>query len=164
MSEADNCSCYDAAMERQALMNGSVFKPVFPENLPYWMGDNMDGGGWHMGKREARKIMESINAAEGVKHDSGKPRYELIPPEALEGTVRVLTFGARKYGDRNFERGILYSRVFGAAMRHLWTWWRGEDNDPETGESHLHHAACCVMMLQTYTERSMKGFDDRPKK
>lgn len=136
----DGCSSLDAAYERKALMDGSCHKPVFPENWSY--------------SNEISSV--------GVKHDAGKPRYELIPPEALDGVTRILTFGATKYGDRNYEKGINYSRVFGAAMRHLWTWWRGEENDPETGESHLHHAACCVMMLQTYVERKMDKFDDRP--
>jgi hypothetical protein len=98
---------------------------------------------------------------EGMKDDSGKARYDLLAPEALSGLVDVLTFGARKYADRNWERGIAFSRVFGAVMRHLWAWWRGEDNDPETGLSHLDHAACCIHFLSTYTKRGMSRFDDR---
>lgn len=98
---------------------------------------------------------------EGVKLDAGKPRYELLAPESLEGTARVLTFGATKYADRNWEKGMNWSRVFGALMRHLWAWWRGEEKDPETGESHLHHAACCIMFLQAYEARKA-GEDDRP--
>ena len=96
----------------------------------------------------------------GIKLDSGKPRYELAPPEALAGQVRILTLGAAKYTDRNWERGMEWSRVFGAVQRHLWAWYGGEDNDPETGESHMHHAACCVAFLQTYIERGT-GTDDR---
>lgn len=99
---------------------------------------------------------------EGVKHDSGKPRFELLAPEALEGTARILTFGATKYADRNWEKGMKWSRVFGALMRHLWAWWRGQHADPETGESHLHHAACCIMFLQAYEAREI-GEDDRHK-
>lgn len=38
-------------------------------------------------------------------------------------------------------------RYFAAAMRHLWAWWTGEERDAETGESHLAHAACCVLFL-----------------
>jgi len=101
--------------------------------------------------------------AEGRKDDSGKQRYDLLSPEALDGLVSVLTFGATKYADRNWEAGILYGRVFAAAMRHLWAWWMCVDRDSETGISHLDHAACCIHFLSTYEKRGMIEFDNRPK-
>ena len=100
---------------------------------------------------------------EGLKFDNGKTRYELVPPEALEEITKVLTFGATKYADRNWEKGIKYSRVFGACMRHLWAWWRGEDKDPETGLSHLAHAGCCIFFLLTFEQRKMDDFNDSPR-
>ena len=101
---------------------------------------------------------------EGIKHDVGKPRIELIPPELIFETAKVLTKGAIKYSDRNWEKGIIYSRVFGALMRHMWDWWWGRDRDDETGESHLAHAACCIAFLIAYESRNMPdGLDDRPK-
>jgi hypothetical protein len=83
--------------------------------------------------------------------------------------VEVLTFGADKYEDRNWEKGIKYGRVFGALMRHLTSWWmakiRGQDGiDPETGMSQLSHAQCCLHFLATYEGRgTYTEFDDRPK-
>lgn len=106
------------------------------------------------------KPADHFDNSGGIKLDAGKLRYDLYPPEALEGTVRILTLGAAKYSDRNWEKGMQWSRVFGALMRHLWAWYRGQDNDPETGESHLHHAACCIAFLQTYVVRKA-GTDDR---
>jgi len=97
---------------------------------------------------------------EGVKFDGGKAAYHLLAPEFLEGTAKVLAFGAVKYGARNWEKGMHWHRPFGAMMRHMWAWWRGEDHDPETGMSHLYHAACCVMFLIAYEERQI-GKDDR---
>lgn len=98
-----------------------------------------------------------------TKFDQGKPRYELIPPEMLEEVALVLTYGAVKYsGDRNWEKGMLWSRPFGALMRHMWAWWGGEDNDPETGYSHLSHALCCITFLTAYRRRGA-GIDDRHK-
>lgn len=99
---------------------------------------------------------------QGVKFDAGKLRYELLPPELLEETARVLTFGAAKYADRNWELGMAWSRPFGALMRHIWAWWGGEDKDPETGYSHLAHVCCCVAFLVAYERRDI-GVDDRPK-
>ena len=92
---------------------------------------------------------------EGRKDDKGKLPYELLAPEFLEATCRVLQFGADKYGVRNWEKGMAWSRPFGALMRHMWAWWRGEVADPESGKSHLHHAACCIMFLIAYEERRL---------
>jgi hypothetical protein len=100
--------------------------------------------------------------SEGRKDDSSKARYDLIPPELLEATAQVLTFGAAKYNARNWEQGMAWGRPFGALMRHMWAWWRGEEKDPETGMSHLWHAACCIAFLIAYEQRCI-GDDDRYK-
>lgn len=96
----------------------------------------------------------------GWKHDGAKPRMDLIAPEMLFGVAEVLRFGAAKYAERNWEKGMSWGRCFGALMRHMWAWWRGEANDSETGFSHLWHAACCLMFLIAYEERKI-GTDDR---
>ena len=101
---------------------------------------------------------------QGTKHDSDKLRYDLVPPEALEEVVKVLTFGAGKYTDRNWEKGINYGRVYGALMRHMQAFWKGEDKDAESGISHLSHAGCCLFFLLAYEGRRMREFDDRPSK
>ena len=100
---------------------------------------------------------------EGTKHDSGKPRYDLISPDALRGLVDVLTFGATKYTPRNWSKGILYGRVFRAVMTHLWDWWNGLEADKETGMSPLDHAACCIHFLSHYEKGDYDKFDDRPR-
>src|SRR6185312_9217200 len=100
---------------------------------------------------------------EGVKYDGGKIRYDLIPPEALEELAKVYTFGANKYADRNWEKGISFSRVFGAMMRHSWAWFRGQDNDDEHKLNHLSSVAWCAFALMTYQRRKMNSFDDRVK-
>ena len=99
---------------------------------------------------------------EGRKDDAGKRPFDLVAPEFLNGLTDVLAFGAAKYGSRNWEAGMNWSRPFAALMRHMWDWWRGEKADPETGKSHLWHAACCLMFLVAYEARSA-GTDDRPK-
>ena len=100
--------------------------------------------------------------ATGIKLDTGKQRYDLLAFDALEGTVAVLTEGSIKYAPRNWELGMSWMRVFGALMRHLSAWAMGQDNDSESGKSHLDHAACCIMFLQAYNKRKV-GQDDRVK-
>lgn len=102
--------------------------------------------------------------AEGMKHDGEKKfRPELLSPAATLGLSAVLTVGAKKYEDRNWEKGILYSRVYGALMRHMLAWWDGEDFDPETGLPHLDHAQCCIHFLSHYHHNDYCDIDDRPK-
>jgi hypothetical protein len=96
----------------------------------------------------------------GTKHDAGKVRMELLRRSALEGTARVLGFGAEKYGDYNWLQGFKWSRLYGAALRHLFAHMDGENTDPESGLSHLDHAACCLMFLQA-SEKEGLGTDDR---
>lgn len=96
-----------------------------------------------------------------TKNDNGKPRYDLIPPEFLEETAQVLAYGAQKYSPHNWSAGADWGRYFAAMMRHMWAWWRGENTDPETGLSHLAHAACCLAFLMAYQNRNL-GQDDRP--
>ena len=103
---------------------------------------------------------EEVPVPKFVKDDNTKTRYDLLPPELLEETAKVLTFGAQKYSAHNWAQGASWSRYFSAMMRHMWAWWRGEDNDPETGFSHLAHAACCLSFLIAYQRRSL-GEDDR---
>lgn len=110
---------------------------------------------------------------EGYKDDGGKDRIELVAPEAVFAIARVGTQGAIKYPERNWERGMKWGRLFGAAMRHLWAWWgSGEptstnfalgDLDPEWKFSHLWHAGWCVHALIALEERKV-GIDDRHKK
>lgn len=98
---------------------------------------------------------------EGAKLDTGKVGVHLLPPDPLIQIAKVLDFGAKKYAAYNWTKGIKYSRVYGAALRHLWAWWKGEPCDSETGLSHLAHAGCCVLFLLQY-EATRKEFDDRP--
>lgn len=99
---------------------------------------------------------------EATKYDNEKIRLDLLPVESLEEIAKVLSFGAKKYEDWNWAKGFKWSRLLGATMRHLFSFARGEDVDPESGLSHLAHAGCCVLFL-IYHEKHHKKLDDRHK-
>jgi len=86
---------------------------------------------------------------EAVKKDSDKPRMDLLPPKALIGIAKIMTYGISKYNPHNYKhgKGLDWHRPLSACLRHLTAWNAGEDNDKETGQSHLYHAGCCIMML-----------------
>ena len=97
----------------------------------------------------------------GYKADENKPRPGLLDPRFLWGLSKVMTFGAAKYDDYNWAKGIAWHRLYDAAQRHLLQFVAGEDNDEETGLSHLLHAGCCIMMLYWHT-LFRRDLDDRP--
>jgi hypothetical protein len=96
-----------------------------------------------------------------VKFDTGKLPWHLVPFDSVEAIGKVLQFGAQKYEPRNWEKGMPWSRVFSALMRHMVAWQNGEAKDPETGYSHLWHAGCCILFLIAFELRGI-GSDDRP--
>lgn len=100
-----------------------------------------------------------INEA-GLHHDEGKPPFDLLSTKALIGTAKVMEFGKRKYDAHNWRKGIAWSKIIASALRHLNVWKDGEDLDPESGLSHLDHAACCIMFLQEYLT-TCPHLDDR---
>ena len=91
----------------------------------------------------------------GTKHDKGKNRLELIPTELIENVGKVMTHGAKKYGDYNW-KGFCKSdidRLTGAAMRHLEAYRKGEWFDEESGLPHIAHcAANCGFLLYVHSE------------
>lgn len=86
---------------------------------------------------------------EHKKFDTGKLRYDLIPPKMMEGLAEVLTFGAAKYGDNNWramKEEDLY-RTVAATMRHFEAYRSGEIHDPESGMPHLWHVMANITFL-----------------
>jgi hypothetical protein len=110
------------------------------------------------------RVIHVCKKKEGIKHDQGKPDHSLLPPDALVDIIRVYELGVRKYGRDNWRRGLAYSRIFGAIMRHLWAWWKGEEiNKEDDNLSHLAQAAWGCLTLLEYTRTAKYGlFDDRP--
>lgn len=88
----------------------------------------------------------SNGKSNGIKHDQDKNRLDLIPPSAILAIGEVMTYGARKYGENNWQ-GVEAKRYYAAALRHLMAWRRGEGQDRESGIPHLKHALCNLAFL-----------------
>jgi hypothetical protein len=67
---------------------------------------------------------------------AGKGRFDLLPALAMTRLARHFEKGAAKYGDRNWEQGIPLSRFLDSALRHLFAYLAGRDD-----EDHLVAAA-----------------------
>ena len=86
----------------------------------------------------------------GVKLDSGKTEFSLLLQgcaNAIEKVAEVLTFGAKKYTRNGWQTVDAERRYTDALYRHMNAIHRGEKIDPESGLSHLAHAACNAMFL-----------------
>ncbi len=104
--------------------------------------------------------MSENNKSMGQKNDQEKPDLSLIPTDALWGMAKALTYGARKYDKHNFRKGIAYSRLIAATMRHLSAFNEGENNDTESSLSHIDHAMASLAMLKFMMENQSR-MDDR---
>ncbi len=90
---------------------------------------------------------------DGLKHDNGKHRWDLLPIAPIEAIIRVLEHGAVKYGIDNWrDLKSQETRIYAAALRHLTAWKKGEKIDPESGLSHLAHAACNLVFMLEFKE------------
>jgi hypothetical protein len=86
----------------------------------------------------------------GLRFNQNKIKTHLIPPFSMEQLGRVLTFGADKYGENNYRKGMPWSTVIGSLKRHLLEFEKGVDFDPETGSLHMAHILCNALFLLEY--------------
>lgn len=110
---------------------------------------------------KSKRLPKQSQPEEAKKFDEEKVRMDLLPPLALKEIAKVFTFGTKKYNAWNWAKGLDQSRLFGALQRHLNAWQLGEELDLESGESHLAHAGCCMLMLME-TAVLREDLDNRP--
>jgi len=93
-----------------------------------------------------------------------KVPFSTISAPVMAEVGLAMLEGARKYGRHNYrEAGVRASVYYDANFRHLAAWWEGEDDDPDSGLSHITKAIAGLMVLR---DSMMKGnwVDDRPPK
>lgn len=87
----------------------------------------------------------------GGRFDQEKIKFELLEPYAIQQVAKVFTFGAQKYAANNWiENPMNISRLLGSLHRHINAFEQGEDVDPETGLSHMAHAAWNALAVVSY--------------
>lgn len=85
-------------------------------------------------------------AETGMKFDTDKLRFDLIPAIATEGLAAVLTYGAKKYKPNNW-RSVDPQRYVAAFERHWHAYISGEMLDKESGLPHLAHCMTNLTFL-----------------
>lgn len=114
-------------------------------------------------KKKEKDMSATTGKGTGLRYNKGKLRYDLVEPRAFRDFVEVLTDGANKYFDRNWENGLSWTSVLASLKRHIQAIELGEDRDPESGRLHIAHAACNVHFLNAFYYTFPQG-DDRPKR
>lgn len=76
-----------------------------------------------------------------------KPRYDLIPPDAMFRVAMQYTRGAVKYGESNWHLGIPTQDMLASAMRHLEAWRLGAKE-----EDHLAAVVWNILAIIQYEE------------
>lgn len=130
------------------------------------MDEQADSAPWVTTLSQRNRTGHSSDEVRIVSETGGEKgqksiQLHAIPYEALAEVGKVYAFGSTKYENYNFRRGYAWSLSYDALQRHLWAFWNREDNDSESGYSHLAHAAwhCFTLLFYSLTGR---GKDDRP--
>jgi hypothetical protein len=117
----------------------------------YWMGDP---------EKLAGKNQKPTNPkdAVGVK----KAPMSTVSSAVLAEVGVAMLEGALKYGRHNYRGvGVRASVYYDATIRHMFSWWEGEDKDPDSGMSHITKAIASLVVLRDAMIQS-KVEDDRP--
>lgn len=98
-----------------------------------------------------------------MREGLGIPYFRQVPLEAIAAAAASLEYGANKYSDRNWERGLPWQQMIDSLRRHLDDFERRHDYDDGDGGSGLHQV-CMIMasasMLSASVIREI-GTDDR---
>lgn len=121
----------------------------YPELL---FEDHLNGindGGERISYGEGKAVREPSN---------GKGRFDLITPFGLARLARWYELGAKKYSDRNWEKGgIPFSRYTDSALRHIYKYIMGM-----TDEDHLAAAAWNILCIMHHQELGQIEMDNMP--
>ena len=55
----------------------------------------------------------------GLRFNEGKTRKDLLPNFAITEMSKVITAGSLKYADRNWEKGMEWSKCIASLRRHI---------------------------------------------
>lgn len=117
-------------------------------------------------------IQESVKVRKSEVKDTNpkdavgiaKVPFSTIPSQVIAEVGLAMMEGALKYGRHNYRTaGVRTSVYHDAALRHLLAFWEGQNDDPDSGLSHLVKAiACCVVIRDSQIRGNWE--DDRPPK
>jgi hypothetical protein len=176
----DNCFPLEARLMPTEAQLNAAYNPLIFEPAPIghnggppiekWSPDEVDALGIEKGfLPEAYWPDEAIGEDEAIinpKEIAGakKPAiWQVMPRWVILLAGRVMSVGAAKYGVFNYRDSNVSAMTYVDAIeRHMQLWQDGENDDPETGVSHLAHViAGCAILLDAQANGTLG--DDRQK-
>lgn len=88
---------------------------------------------------------------------TGKGRPDLISPFGLNRLAKWYELGSMKYGDRNWEKGMPFSRYTASMFRHVIQWMMGDES-----EDHLAAVTWNALGIIHHQELGELEWDDMP--
>ena len=100
--------------------------------------------------------------ASADRFNQGKPQWHLMNYEAMEPMLKVLEFGAKKYGERNWMKGLSPQGVLDSLQRHVAALMDGKTIDEESGLPIIGHVMANAMFYSFFTinRKEDTGFCD----
>jgi len=93
--------------------------------------------------------METLKTGAHREDKEGKGRCDLLQPRALLKISKRLEQGSKKYGDRDWDKGIPQNLLLDSAFRHLLQYMAGENKED--------HLSSCITNLLQMLEQQEKG-------
>jgi len=106
---------------------------------------------------------EKLKEQKALRYNQGKRKWALVDFKSLEPMVEVLEYGEEKYASWNWMKGQEVTSICESLLRHTFAFMDGEDNDPESGLSHLGHMMSNLMFI-SYMLREKPEWDNRHEK
>ena len=98
-------------------------------------------------------------STKALRYNDSKPDYTFAERSLLDGLSRGMVYGASKYARDNWKLSIgtedhdsFQHGTIQSMLRHIMAVAAGELVDEESGNLHMDHVACNVMMWLTYQE------------
>lgn len=106
---------------------------------------------------------EKQKEQKALRYNQGKRKWALVDFKSLEPMVEVLEYGEEKYASWNWMKGQEVTGICESLLRHAFAFIDGEDNDPESGLSHIGHMMSNLMFI-SYMLREKPEWDNRHEK
>lgn len=92
-----------------------------------------------------------------AKHDEGKLRISLVPPQIIRDIAEVREYGNKKYHDPNNWKRVEIERYIDALLRHTLAFMEDPNGkDEESGIEHYKHIACNLAFICEMKASSIK--------
>jgi len=97
------------------------------------------------------ELIPELKELKAIRYNKGKPRIGLVPPELMVEVAKVLTFGAEKYEENNWKKGIPCKCFVDSALRHFFKFIANhKDEDHES--AFYWNIMCCIWTHENIPE------------